>query len=348
MKTVSDCRFLWALTCALAIALAVPVFYAGAATTSPAQVATGQKTEVTGVIVKREADTFTLREKAGQDVVVTLTSETKVKEKKKNPFRGAQNYATTNLLRGLNVAVKGRKEASGTFFAEEIRFTDLDLRMASSLDSRVSPVEGDLKDTQGKLAQAEQNQQRLSGQVEELTAISNIAKGGAKAAQETADAALAGVNTAKEQIVSTDKRINTRISSLDDFDVKNSMTVTFKVGSAALSKEAKEELDKLAEEAKTDKGYVIEITGYASADGPEDYNRRLSQMRADAVVRYLAENHNVPLRRIVTPFGYGQKMPVADHKTRDGREQNRRVEVKVLVNKGLLESGQSTSTTGAE
>ena len=71
-------------------------------------------------------------------------------------------------------------------------------------------------------------------------------------------------------------------------------------------------------------------------------------MRADAVVRYLAENHNVPLRRIVTPFGYGEKMPVADNKTRDGREQNRRVEVKVLVNKGLLESGQSTSTTGAE
>jgi len=348
MKTVSDCRFLWALTCALAIALAVPVFYAGAATTSPAQVATGEKTEVSGVIVKREADTFTLRDTKGQDVVVTLTSETKVKEKKKNPFRSAQNYATTNLLRGLNVAVKGRKEGAGTFFAEEIRFTDLDRRMASSLDSRVVPVESDLKDAQGRLAQAEQNQQRLSGQVEELTSISNIAKGGAKAAQETADAALAGVNTANERIVSTDKRINTRISSLDDFDVKNSMTVTFKVGSATLSKEAKEELDRLAEGAKTDKGYVIEITGYASADGPEDYNRRLSQLRADAVVRYLAENHNVPLRRIVTPFGYGEKLPVADNKTRDGREQNRRVEVKVLMNKGLLESGQPTSTTGTE
>jgi len=346
MKTVSDRRFLWALTCALAIALAVPVFYAGAAL--PAQVATGQKTEVSGVIVKREADTFTLRDKTGQDVVVTLTSETKVKEKKKNPFRGAQNYATTNLLRGLNVAVKGRKEASGSFFAEEIRFTEIDLRMANSLDSRVVPVEGDLKDAKSRLAQAEQNQQRLSGQVEELTAISNIAKGGAKAAQETADAALAGVNTANERIASNDKRINTRISSLDDFDVKNSMTVTFKVGSAALSKQAQEELDKLAEEAKTDKGYVIEITGYASADGPEDYNRRLSQMRADAVVRYLAENHNVPLRRIVTPFGYGEKSPVADNKTKDGREQNRRVEVKVLMNKGLLESGQPTSPTGTE
>jgi len=249
MKTVSDCRFLWVLTCALAVALAVPAFYAGAATTSAAQVATGEKTEVSGVIVKREADTFTVRDTKGQDVVVTLTSETKVKEKKKNPFRGAQNYATTNLLRGLNVAVKGRKEGSGSFFAEEIRFTDLDRRMASSLDSRVNPVESDLKDAQGRLAQAEQNQQRLSGQVEELTSISNIAKGGAKAAQETADAALAGVNTANEKIASTDKRINTRISSLDDFDVKNSMTVTFKVGSAVLSKEAKEELDKLAEEA---------------------------------------------------------------------------------------------------
>ncbi|MDT7541132.1 MAG: OmpA-OmpF porin, family, partial [Acidobacteriota bacterium] len=62
----------------------------------------------------------------------------------------------------------------------------------------------------------------------------------------------------------------------------------------------------------------------------------LSQKRADAVVRYLAETHNVPLRRIVTPFGYGAAQPVADNKTRTGREQNRRVEVSVLVNRGIM------------
>jgi len=341
---------MFAFTMLVTLTLTVPIAVPSAPAATPPQVSSGQETTVTGVITKREADTLTLMDERGQEVKVTLTSETAVKEKKINPFRSGRNYATTNLLRGLNVEVKGRKDATGNFFAERIKLTDVDYRMAKSVESRVTPVEGELKETQGRVAQTEQNQQRLSGQVEELSAVSNSAKGGAKAAQETADAAIAGVNAANERIAKVDTRVNTvdtRISSLDDFDVKNSQMVNFKIGSAALSKEAKEMLDKIAEEAKTEKGYVIEIAGFASADGPEDVNRRLSQMRADAVVRYLAENHNVPLRRIVTPFGYGESQPVADNKTRDGRKQNRRVEVKILVNKGLLE-GQSSTPTGNE
>ena len=62
---------------------------------------------------------------------------------------------------------------------------------------------------------------------------------------------------------------------------------------------------------------------------------QLSQRRADAVIRYLVENHNIPLRRIVTPYGYGEMNPVAENETREGRAQNRRVEIKLLVNKGL-------------
>ena len=83
------------------------------------------------------------------------------------------------------------------------------------------------------------------------------------------------------------------------------------------------------------KGFVIEVRGFASADGGENSNRTLSQKRAEAVMHYLAENHDIPLRRIVLPFGYGEAMPVADNTTRDGRKQNRRAEVSILVNKGF-------------
>ena len=55
------------------------------------------------------------------------------------------------------------------------------------------------------------------------------------------------------------------------------------------------------------------------------------------MIRYLVEQHKIPLRRIVTPYGFGASEPVADNKTRDGRAENRRVEVKVLVNKGLTQ-----------
>ncbi len=93
-------------------------------------------------------------------------------------------------------------------------------------------------------------------------------------------------------------------------------------------------LDELAEQAKTEKGYIIEVTGFASSEGSKNLNRILSQRRSEAVVRYLAENQMIPLRRMITPFGYGDVQPVADNTTSAGRQQNRRVEVKILLNRG--------------
>jgi len=117
--------------------------------------------------------------------------------------------------------------------------------------------------------------------------------------------------------------------------VKKTETVNFKVGSAVLNAEAKAMLDEIATQAKTEKGFVIEVRGFASADGAENSNRVLSQRRAEVVMRYLAENHDIPLRRIILPFGYGEAMPIADNSSRDGRKQNRRTEVSLLVSKGL-------------
>ena len=292
------------------------------------QVMTGQKQKIKGVIVKREADSFVLRDQSGTDTTVNLTNTTKVEEKKGNPFRRAKNYATTQLLRGLNVEVEGRGDSSGALVAEQIRFSDNDLMVAQTVESRVTPVEGRVGEAEHRLTQSEQNAQRLSGQVEELNAISNAARGGAKTAQETADAAIAGVNT-------TNERITNLVSGLDEYEAKTSATVNFKVGSAVLSPEAKAALDQIATQAQAEKGYVIEVTGFASAEGNQNLNRMLSQRRADAVVRYLAEDHQIPLRRIITPFGYGAAQPVAENTTRAGRQQNRRVEVKILVNRGM-------------
>jgi outer membrane protein OmpA-like peptidoglycan-associated protein len=186
------------------------------------------------------------------------------------------------------------------------------------------PVENRLGEAEERVTRTEQNAQRLSGQLDELAQVANLAKGGAAAAQETADVAVDGVN-----------KTNDRISSLDDFEVKKTETVNFKVGSAVLSPEAKAMLDEIANQAKTEKGFVIEVRGFASADGAENSNRVLSQRRAEVVMRYLAENHDIPLRRIILPFGYGEAMPIADNSTRDGRKQNRRTEVSLLVSKGL-------------
>jgi OOP family OmpA-OmpF porin len=111
--------------------------------------------------------------------------------------------------------------------------------------------------------------------------------------------------------------------------------VNFRIGSSVLTADGKTKLDAIATKALNAKGYVLEVTGFADSTGNTERNRVLSQRRADAVIRYLVEQHQIPLRRIIQPYGFGESNPIADNKTRDGRAENRRVEVKVLVNKGL-------------
>jgi outer membrane protein OmpA-like peptidoglycan-associated protein len=305
-----------------------------------APAASGQKTTVQGVIVKRDADTLTMRDLGGSNIVVTLTNNTAVKEKKSNPFRGGRNYATTQLMRGLNIEVTGKGDATGNLVADEIKLRDSDFRLASSVETRVDPIENRLTGVEAKLVQSEQNAQRLSGQIEEVSSIAKAARSAAKAAQDTGDAAKqAAADAAREGTEAaraTGRAANERISSLDDYDVKSTTAVRFALGSATLTKEAKGQLDTLAAAAKNEKGYMIEVTGFASSEGDAAANERLSERRADAVVRYLTEDHAIPLRRLVTPFGFGAKQPVADNATIEGRKQNRRVEVKILVNKGLV------------
>lgn len=304
----------------------------GTTTVSSRTVASGEKMKIKGVVTRRDADTFTVRDNNGVDTIVQLTDTTSVKAKG-GFLRSGANYAQTQILRGLNLEVEGRGSANGELVAEKVRFNESDLRVARAVESRAAPLEDRATTTETKLSQVEQNAQRLSGQLDELAAVANTAKGGARAAQETADAAVAGVNAT-----------NDRISALDDYEPQTVAAVNFRSGSAVLSKDSKATLDDVATKALNSKGYVLEISGFADTTGSVARNRVLSQRRADTVIRYLIENHNIPLRRIVTPYGYGETNPVAENNTRDGRAQNRRVEVKLLVNKGLIQSAPAMST----
>jgi OmpA-OmpF porin, OOP family len=299
------------------------------ATVGSRTVTSGQKMKIKGVVTRRDSDTFTVRDNNGVDTIVRLDDKTSVKTKG-GFMRGGSNYAQTQILRGLNLEIEGRGNGSGELVAEKVRFNESDLRVARAVESRAAPLEDRASTTESKLSQVEQNAQRLSGQLDELAAVANTAKGGARAAQETADSAVAGVNAT-----------NDRISALDDYEPQTVLAVNFKTGSSLLSKDSKAQLDEVATKALNSKGYVLEVTGFADSTGSVARNRALSQRRADTVIRYLIENHNIPLRRIVTPYGYGESNPVAENTSRDGRAQNRRVEVKLLVNKGLLQSAPS-------
>lgn len=263
----------------------------------------GAKMKFKGVVIERDADSFTIRDRNRTDYRVLLTDGTSIKTFG-GFLRGGKKYAVTDILRGLIVEVEGRGDAQGQLLADKVRFNESDMRAAITTDTRVNPVET--------------NQERLSGQMDELYNVAAEARNEVRVANE-------------------------RISALDDYDMQEAVTVNFRVNSAVLSPEAKRQLDTLAEKALTAKGYMIEVGGYTDSTGSEAKNLLLSRQRAEAVVQYLAVNHKIPVRRFVSPMGYGKTEAVADNKTATGRSQNRRVEVKMLLNRGMTQRSAATS-----
>jgi outer membrane protein OmpA-like peptidoglycan-associated protein len=276
----------------------------------------GQRYNIKGVIVVKEDDnTFIVRDQVGVDTRVVVAPNASIR--RNALFGGGDRYPPASLVRGLTLEVEGRGDMSGNLAATRIRFDRSNLETAQAIDTRVTPAED-------RLTAAEENAMRVSGQIDELMAISNAARGGARAAQDTADAAVQGVNAT-----------NQRISALDDYVVQSTATINFRVNSAVLSPEGRAQLDQVAAAAMSLRGYVVEVTGFASAEGNERANKLLSERRAQAVKDYLIQVHNIPLRRFGTSYGYGILNPVADNTSREGREANRRVEVKLLVSRGL-------------
>jgi outer membrane protein OmpA-like peptidoglycan-associated protein len=148
----------------------------------------------------------------------------------------------------------------------------------------------------------------------------------AGAAQSTADKGVAQAAQA-ERSVGT---LGNRVENLDNFKLASTETVLFAVGKSELSKEAEAQLDAFAAKVVPMKHYIVEVQGFTDSTGASAANVELSRRRAAAVVRYLTLDGKLPLYRVNT-IGYGKASPAADNKTRDGRKQNRRVEVKLYT-----------------
>lgn len=303
---------MFTLVCGFSLLLAItPLIFGqvsntqtvGARSTNIQTIPSGARMKFQGVVISRDADVFTIRDRTRTDYQVLITDNTSIKTHG-GFLRSGKKYPVTDILRGLIVEVEGRGDAQGQLVADKIRFNESDMRAAVTSDTRVTPVE--------------ENQQRIAGQMDELYAVA------AEARKEVS-------------------AVNERVSALDDYDVQDTVAVNFRVNSAVLSPEAKQNLDTLAEKATNARAYMIEVAGYTDSTGSEAKNFRLSRERADAVVQYLAVNHKIPLRRFVTPMGYGKTEAVADNTTATGRAQNRRVEVKILLNRGLSTPVSSTA-----
>jgi outer membrane protein OmpA-like peptidoglycan-associated protein len=263
---------------------------------------------VRGLITERSADTLTLRTESGSQVV-TLTDSTKVESPKGLGLRKEQ-MSWTSLIPGLKVTVKG-VSTGGKFQANRITFSKDDLQTASMIQAGLTPTE----------QKVEENKQ-------------NIATN-----QESISVNQANISANKAQISANEKEVSDRFSQLSDFDVKDKDTVYFSTGKSAISEKEKADLKALASKATGLSGYIIEVKGFADSTGNAATNQTLSKDRAYAVVNYLMQECNVPPRHIVSPGAMGISNPVASNETAQGRSENRRVEVTLMVNKGITAAG---------
>lgn len=292
----------------------------------PVQVPQGTKQKIQGVVSSRNGDEFKVRAVDGAETTVLLTGETDVTS---HGMR-KKDYPVTYIMRGLRLQAQGKGDSEGRLVADWVRFDEQDLRSAQALeqtDKLAAENAARLEAAEAEARRAAEEARRMQGQIAEHTAL--IAQAQATADKAFKDAALA----------------NNRINGLDDYETLKMVPVLFKVNSAVLNAEAKQAIDEVAAWAKAEKekgnanGWLVQVVGFADTTGKTAKNRALSEKRANAVIQYLVLKHGLDLRRLVQPFGYGENNPVANNKTAEGRAKNRRVEIKILQNKGIAMKG---------
>lgn len=185
-----------------------------------------------------------------------------------------------------------------------------------AMDRDLSHTKEQLKDTDNKANQANE--------------AARAADQKATGAQQAADSAQQAANGAKSFAQQGFERVDRTMDAMNKYQMAKSETVLFAVNRDKLTDEGKQQLEDLAKQAQGLGRYVIEIQGFTDKTGSATYNDMLSQRRAETVARFLTTEYKIPVRNI-TMLGEGYAMPVANDKTRDGRKQNRRVEVKLWV-----------------
>jgi len=258
----------------------------------------GQKAKLEGIIIARGGETMTVKTDQG-NVVAVLTANTDVSARKGRIGLIRKDAAATALMSGLKVGVEGVGDDKGRLIATKVRFLTGDLETARAIEAGLAETEAKVAANQEGI---EANRQAIGGLQDEQA------------------------------------RLGQRIGKLGDYDVTVEAAVYFEVGSAAISQEGAHDLAEIAAWAKDVQGYMIGVEGYADASGAASINQKLSLDRSQAVVNWLAQNGGIPFFRMLAPGAMSTAQPAASNETAAGRAQNRRVLVRVLVNRGIAGS----------
>jgi peptidoglycan-associated lipoprotein len=193
-----------------------------------------------------------------------------------------------------------------------------------SLGRSVEETQERTRQNEAKITDVDTRAQAAAGaasaQAKDARGAADQASGAAKAAANTASMASARA----EEVDKASRRLVFEVVLSEDQG-------NFKFAKTELPDEAKAKLDQMITQIKADpKAAWFEIEGHTDNVGPVTLNERLGLERAEAVKRYLYEQHQIPLHKM-NVISYGEEKPIAPNKTRADRAQNRRVVIKVLA-----------------
>ena len=288
----------------------------------------GQKATVEGPVISRDGNLVKVVDKKdGSTVTVKVTDTTRIERKK--GMLSHEDMDVTALVPGLTVKAEGVGNAAGQLEANKIKFNPDVFPITVAQQQQIMTNKAGVGRAQTTADQGVANAAAAHSAANQAQTTANQ---GVETAQAAGTAAAA--NSLAVQAV------NKRVSDLGDYTTVAEAGVYFADGSYKLNDAGKAALDQLISANANVNGYVVGISGYTSSTGSARYNQRLSEERAAAVAQYLRENAGVPLWRIVVPAGYGETHPTASNDDAHGRALNRRVEVRVLVSKGLQQNAQ--------
>jgi OOP family OmpA-OmpF porin len=282
----------------------------------------GDKIKGKGVITLRSGNTLTVETDDDAAVTVTLTADTKVQHPVGLGARKKQ-VGQEVLIPGLKLRYEGTGDQTQVT-ADTITFDRDDLSLAKVIQAGLNPT----------AQQQSRNMEAYQANKEATDAEIAANKAAADAAIAAANRDIAANQASIDTVAQDTKK---RFSELGDFVVKGEHTVYFATGDYSISGQDRNALADLAKQATAyGKGYVIQVAAFADSVGTASSNQVLSKERAQAVVAYLLQECSVPVGRIVAPGAMGETNPVASNETASGRGENRRAEVKLLVNKGIV------------
>jgi outer membrane protein OmpA-like peptidoglycan-associated protein len=213
--------------------------------------------------------------------------------------------------------------------------------------SQTAPLIQQTNDLDSKTAQDHRNildtDERAQKGIAGAQTAANSADQHAMAAGQSADEANKSAQDAYNRV----DTLSGAVANLDNYKSLQDVSVTFAFDKAALTKSDKKDLDALAGSLTSTRGYILQVTGGTDSVGDPQYNYKLSQRRADAVVNYLAAKYSIPPHKFYL-VGIGKDVQVASDKTAAGRAKNRRVEVQLMSNMSQPGAAPSSPATNGQ